>query len=116
MLTNDQADNAFQALHDAQRAAQMLYMDLRDAGDGVGAANAKLRADRVQNEIDNLINKELTDWLAGAEKLIPQLSAAANAALQAVNKVQNDVKDAQKVVSAMKYLDSAISIAMNFIG
>ena len=47
-MTNDQADAAFQALHDAQRAAQMLYMDLRDVGDDAGAASAKVRASRLQ--------------------------------------------------------------------
>ena len=115
-MTNEQADSAFQALHDAQRAARMLFMDLRDAGDKTGAANAKLRADRLQNEIDNLINKELSDWQEGAEAVIPELSAAADAAKQAVGQVEQDVKNAQKVVDAMKFLDSAITIAMKIIG
>ena len=115
-MTNDQADSAFQALHDAQRAAQMLYMDLRDAGDKTGADNAKLRADRLQNEIDNLINKELSEWQEGAESVIPELSAAADAAKQAVGQVEQDVKNAQKVADAMSLLDSAITIAMKFIG
>jgi|ERR1035441_7501784 hypothetical protein len=115
-MTNDQADAAFQALHDAQRAAQMLYMDLRDAGDDAGAASAKLRAGRLQGEIDNLINKELTDWQVGAEAVIPQLATAAAAAQKAVDEVQKDVQNAQKVVSAMQFLDQAITTAMKFIG
>lgn len=115
-MTNDQADKAFQALHDAQRAAQLLYMDLRDSGDDTNAANAKLRADRLQNEIDNLINKELTDWQAGAESSIPLLSSAADAAQKAVDQVANDVKNAQKIVSAMQAVDKAIGVAMKFVG
>jgi hypothetical protein len=114
-MTNEQTDSAFQALHDAQRAAQMLFMDLRDAGDKTGAANAKLRADRLQNEIDNLINKELADWQEGAEKVIPELSAAADAARQAVGQVDQDVEDAQQIVSAMNLLDGVITIAMKII-
>lgn len=115
-MTNEQADSAFQALHDTQRAARMLYMDLRDAGDAAGAANAKLRANRLQNEIDNLINKELADWQEGAENVIHELSVAAETARQAVAQVEKDVKNAEKVASAMKLLDSAITIAMKFLG
>ena len=115
-MTNEQADSAFQSLHDAQRAALMLFMDLRDAGDRTGAANAKLRADRLQNEIDNLINKELADWQEGAENVIPELSAAADAAKQAVGQVEKNVKNAQQVVNAMNLLDGAITIAMKIIG
>ena len=115
-MTNDQIDGAFKSLYDAQRAAHLLYMDLRDAGDAAGAANAKLRADRLQNEIDNVINKELTDWQAGAESLIPRLSVAATNAQKAVDQVASDVENAQKVVSAMQALDKAIGVAMKFIG
>jgi len=115
-MNNDQADEAFQALHDALRAAQMLYMDLRDAGNDADSAGAKLRAVRLQNEIDNLINKQLSDWQQGAEALIPQISAAADAAQKAVDEVENDIKNAQKVVSALQTLDKAIGIAMKFVG
>jgi hypothetical protein len=115
-MTNEQTDSAFQALHDAQRAARMLFMDLRDAGDKTGAANAKLRVNRLQNEIDNLINKELSDWQEGAEKVIPELSAAADAAKQAVGQLEQNVKNAQQVLNAMNLLDSAITIAMTFLG
>jgi predicted nucleic acid-binding Zn-ribbon protein len=115
-MTNDQTDAAFQTLHDAQRQAQMLYMDLRDAGDETGAASAKLRVNRLQTEIDNLINKELDDWQANAEKLIPQLSDMVDAVQEAVEAVEADVKNAQKVVQAMKALDKIISTAVKFIG
>ena len=115
-MTNEQADSVFQALHDAQRAAQMLFMELRDLGDKTGAANAKLRADRLQNEINNLINKELSDWQEGAENMIPELTATAETAKQAVAQVEKDVKNAEKVVSAMKLLDSAITIVTKFLG
>lgn len=115
-MTNDQADTAFQSLHDAQRAAQFLYMDLRDAGNMVDAANAKLRADRLQNEIDNLINRQLTDWQAGAEALIPQLSSAASAAQTAVDDVEQEVQNAKNVVSALQALDNVVGVAMKFIG
>ena len=115
-MTNDQVDDAFQALQAAQRQAQFLYMDLRDAGDNVGAASAKLRADRLQNEIDSLINKELSDWQAGAEKLIPQLSDLADAATKAVNVVEQDVRIAQNVVRAMEVLDKAVAVAMKLVG
>src|SRR5437016_2494778 len=104
-MTNDQADEAFQALHDAQRQAQSLYMDLRDAGDEDGANSAKLRVDRLQNEIDNLINRELADWQVGAEQLIPQLADAADAATKAVDAVETDVKNAKKVAAALGTLD-----------
>lgn len=115
-MTNDQADDAFQALHSAQRQALLLFMDLRDAGDAANAANARLRADRLQNEIDNLINKELDEWKQGAEALIPQLSAASNDAQTAVDAVEQDVKNAQKIVSAIAALDKAVGIAMKFLG
>jgi len=115
-MTNDQLDEAFQALHDAQRAAQMLFMDLRDAGDDAAATIAKLRIERLQNEIDNLINKELTEWQSSAEKLIPALSTAAKAAQKAISQVEEDVKNAQKVANAMKALDKAIGVAMKFVG
>lgn len=115
-MTNDQVDAGFQALHDAQRAAQMLFMDLRDAGDDAGAAKAKLRASRLQGEIDNLINKELTDWQTGAEAVVPQLTAAAAAAKTAVDEVTNDVQNAQKVVRSLQLLDQAVTTAMKFIG
>lgn len=115
-MTNEQADSAFQALHDAQRAARMLCMDLRDTGDKTGAANAKLRADRLQNEIDNLVNKELADWQEGAENVIPELTAATETAKQAVAQVEKDVKNSEKVVSAMQLLDRAITVAMKFLG
>jgi len=115
-MTNDQADSAFQALHDTQRAAQMLYRDLRDAGDKTGASDAKLRVNRLQNKIDNLISKELNDWQAGSENVITELAAAADNAKQAVNQVEQDIKNAEKVVSAMNSLDSAITIAMKLLG
>jgi hypothetical protein len=115
-MTNDQTDAAFQTLHDAQRQAQMLYMDLRDAGDETGAASAKLRVNRLQTEIDNLINKELDDWQADAGKLIPQLSDMVDAVQKAVAAVEADVKNAQKVVQAMKALDKIISTAVKFVG
>src|SRR5664280_486695 len=104
-MTNDQVDAAFQAIHDALRAAQMLYMDLRDAGKDSAAATAKLCVDRLQEQIDNLISKELSDWQQGAEDLIPQLSATAQDVQSAVEQVENDVSNAQKVVSAMASLD-----------
>lgn len=91
-------------------------MDLRDANDTAGAANAKLRSDRLGNEIDNLINKELTEWQQEAEALIPQLSAASASTQQAVDAVGNDVQNAQKVVSAMQTLDKVITLAMKFVG
>jgi hypothetical protein len=115
-MTNDQADSAFESLHNAQKAAQFLYMDLRDAGNVADAASAKLRADRLQNEIDNLINRELADWQAGAEALLPQLSAAASAAQIAVDGIEQDVQNAKNVVSAMQTLDNVIGVAMKFIG
>ena len=115
-MDNNDVDQAFRALHDAQRAAQLLYMDLRDAGDATGAANAKLRANRLQNEIDHLINKELGDWQAGAESVLPQLTAAAAAAQDAVDEVEKDVENAQTVVAAMQALDAAIGVAMKFVG
>jgi len=114
-MNNDEADKAFQALHDTQRAAQMLYMDLRDAGDSVGAADAKVRANRLQNEIDNLISRELANWRADAEQAIPLLSKAATVAKKAVDQVEQDVQNAQKVVNAMKALDDAIATAMKFL-
>jgi hypothetical protein len=114
-MTNQQTDDAFEALHDAQRQAQFLYMDLRDAGDDAGAASAKLRVDRLQNEIDNLINRELDEWKAGAETLIPQLSQMAAAAQDAVNDVEKDVQNAQKVGAALAQLDTLISTAVKFI-
>lgn len=114
-MTNQQADDAFEALHEAQRQAQFLYMDLRDAGDTGGAASAKLRVDRLQNEIDNLINRELDEWKAGAEQLIPQLSQMASAAQAAVAAVEQDVKNAQRVASALAQLDTLITTAMKFI-
>jgi len=114
-MTNDDADSAFQALHDAQRAAFLLFMDLRDAGDAAGAANAKIRADRLQNEMDNLVNKELSAWQAGAEAAIPKLRQAATAAQTAVDDVQGAVNTAQKVSSALQALDQAIDLAMKFI-
>ena len=115
-MTNDQADTAFQSLHDAQRAAQFLYMELRDAGNAADAANAKLRADRLQNEIENLINRELADWQAGAEALLPQLSIATSAAQKAVDDVEQDVQNAQNVVCALQALDNVVGVAMKFIG
>jgi predicted nucleic acid-binding Zn-ribbon protein len=115
-MTNDQADEAFQTLHDAQRQAQLLYMDLRDAGDQTGAASAKLRVNRLQTEIDNLINKELDEWQANAEKLLPQLSDIAGAVQKAVADVEADVQNAKKVVQAMKALDKIISAAVKFVG
>lgn len=115
-MTNDQADTAFQALHDAQRASQLLYMDLRDAGDDSGATSAKIRVDRLQKEIDNLINRQLVAWQAGAESLIPQLSGAANDAQKAVDEVEQDVQNAKNIVSAMQALDKVIGVAMKFIG
>ena len=115
-MDNNQVDQAFRFLHDAQRAAQLLYMDLRDAGDAAGAANAKLRADRLQTEIDHLINKELSDWQDGAESVLPQLAAAVEAAQSAVDEIEKDVQNAQNVVAAMQALDSAIGVAMKFVG
>lgn len=115
-MQNDNIDEAFSALHGALKAAQLLYMDLRDAGNDAGAADAKLRADRLQNEIDNLINKELDTWQAGAEALIPQLSEAADAAQKAVDEVEADVSNAKSIVSAMQTLDETIGVAMKFVG
>jgi hypothetical protein len=115
-MDNDKIDEAFRALHDALKCAQLLYMDLRDSGDATGAANAKLRADRIQNEIDNLVSKELTEWQKGAEDLIPQLTQAAANAQKAVEEVENDVRNVQSVVSAMQTLDDAIGVAMKFVG
>ena len=115
-MNNDDVDQAFQALQNALQSAQLMFMDLRDAGNTADAANAKLRADRIQNEVDNLTNKQLADWQAGARALIPQLTNAAKAAQTAITDVENDIKDAQKVQSAMQTLDQVISIAMKFVG
>ncbi|SRR6266404_7276628 len=114
-MTNDDKDSAFQALHDAQRAAFLLYMELGDAGDNAGAANAQIRADRLQNEMRNVVNKELSAWQAGAEALIPKLTQAATAAQTAVDQVQGAVATAQKVSAAMQALDKAIDLGMKFI-
>lgn len=115
-MTNERADSAFQALHDVQRAARILCMALRNAGDRTGAANAKLRADLLQDEIDKLINKELADWQAEAESVIPELVAAVDAAKEAAGQVEQDVKNARLVVFAIATLDNAITIAMKLIG
>jgi hypothetical protein len=115
-MTNDDADQAIQALHDAQRAAFLLSMQLHRAGDNTGATDAQNRADRLRNEIDNLVNKELTAWQAGAEAIIPQLNRAATAAQTAVDQVKADVGNAQKVSAAMQALDKAVDLAMKFVG
>ena len=115
MMTNDDADEAFQALHDTQRVALMLYMDLRDAGNTTGATDAKARASQLQVQIDQLINKELADWQAGAQATIPLLSKSADAAQKAVDRVTKDVQNAQKIDAAMGALDDAISIAMKVL-
>lgn len=115
VMSNDDADAAFNALHDAQATAQMLYMDLRDAGDDSGAANARVRAKLLQDEIDALMNKELDDWQKGAEAMIPQLSTATEAAQKAVGQVANNIKNAQNVVAAINAIDKAISVAIKLL-
>lgn len=115
-MNNDNVDDAFQALQDALQSAQLMYMDLRDAGNAADAANAKARAGRIQNEIDNLTDKQLADWQAGAQKLIPQLTQAASDSQTAITAVEQDLNNAQKVQSAMQTLDQVISVAMKFIG
>jgi len=115
-MTNDETDKAYQALHDAHRVAMLLYMDLRDVGDETSAQKAKLRANRIQGEIDSLLGKRLSEWESGAERSIPRLKAAADAAKKAVENLQQDLKNAKKVASVMKALDKTIEVAMNFIG
>lgn len=114
-MTNEQVDLAFEALHEAQRQAQLLYMDLRDAGNQAGAADAKARINQLQRAIDTLINKELDDWQAGAEQVISELSDAADAVQKAVDSIARDVRNAQKIADAMKLLDKAITVGMKFI-
>lgn len=115
-MTNDDTDNAFQALHDAQQQAYLLYMDLRDAGNDAGAADATSRVNRLQTEIDTLIGRELAAWKAGAEKLIPNLQAASASAQNAINEVAADVKNAKKIVTAMQALDKVLAAAIKFLG
>jgi methionyl-tRNA synthetase len=115
-MTHDDIDQAFQALHDAQRAAFLLSMRLHAADDDAGATDAQNRADRLQNEIGNLVNKELDAWQAGAEAVIPQLNRAATAAQAAVDQAKSDVANAQKVSAAMQALDKAVDLAIKFVG
>jgi hypothetical protein len=115
MMTNDQVDDGFQALHDSLHQAQLMAMDLRDAGDNAGAARATARAEQLQSEIDSLLGKELSNWQAGAEQLIPELTTLATAAQAAVSAVESDVKNAQKIVAAMKALDAVVAAAVKFV-
>jgi uncharacterized UPF0160 family protein len=115
-MTNDDADQAFQALHDAQQQAYLLYMDLRDAGDAVGADNANSRVARLQTEIDILINREIADWKAGVEKFIPQLESMAADVQTAIAGVASDVNNAKKVATAMQALDKILGVAIKFLG
>jgi len=115
-MTHDDIDDAIQALHDAQRAAFLLSMRLKAAGDEAGSAAAQTRADRLQNEIDNAINKELDAWEAGAQGLVAQLNKAAKDVQTAIDDVKQDVGNAQKVATAMRALDKAVELAMKFVG
>jgi ABC-type transporter Mla subunit MlaD len=92
-----------------------MQMDLRDGGDIAGAADAEKRADQVNDQIDALLHKELQEWRAQAEALIPSLNQASQAAQSAVDQVETDVKNAQKVSDAMKALDQVITAAVKFL-
>ena len=73
-MNEDDIEQAIQAMHDSQRAAFLLSIKLKGAGDNAGATNAQNRADRLQNEIDNAVNKELDEWEVSAKAVIPQLT------------------------------------------
>ena len=115
-MTHDDVDDAIQALHNAQRAAFLLSMRLKAAGDDAGATAAQNRADRLQTEIDNAINKELDEWEAGARPLVSELNKAAKDVQTALDDVKQDVANAQKVSAAMKALDKAVDLAIKFVG
>ena len=115
-MSEDDIEQAIQAMHDSQRAAFLLSIKLKGAGDNTGATNAQNRADRLQNEIDNTINKELNAWEASAKAIIPQLTKASSQAQSAVDQAKQDVANAQKVAAAMKALDQAVSLAIKFVG
>jgi hypothetical protein len=114
-MTNNKADDGYRALYNAQCAAQLMYMDLRDADDGASAAEAEKRANDLGDQIDTLVHKELAAWQADADKVIPELNKAAADAQSAVNNVETDVQNAQKISSAMKALDQVITAAAKFL-
>lgn len=115
-MNEDDIEQAIQAMHDSQRGAFLLSIKLKGAGDNAGATDAQNRADRLQNEIDNTINKELDEWEASAKAVIPQLTKAASQAQSAVDQAKQDVANAQKVSAAMKALDKAVDLAIKFVG
>ena len=114
-MTNDQVDQGFWALHNGLSQAQLMYMDLRDAGDAANAAKAQSRMTALQGQVDSLLSKQLADWQAGAETLIPQLTALSNQAQQAVTSVSQDVSIAQNIVSALGVLDQLIAAGARFL-
>lgn len=114
-LTNDKVDTGYRALYNALCAAQLMQMDLRDSGDTAGASDAGDRADKINAQIKILLGKELADWGTQAEKVIPQLNRASQSAQSAVDQVESDVKNAQKVSDAMKALDQLVTVAAKFL-
>lgn len=114
-MTNDKVDKGYRALYNSLCAAQLMQMDLRDSGNTAGAADAKTRADALNNQIDTLLSKELRDWGTEAEGLIPELNQASQAAQSAVDQVKKDMQNAQKVGDAMKALDQLVTVAAKFL-
>src|SRR5436853_7127643 len=115
-MTHDDVDDAIQALHNAQRAAFLLSMRLKAAGDDAGATAAQNRADRLQTEIDNAINKELDEWEAGARPLLSELNKAAKDAQTALDDVKQDVANAQQLSSPRKALNKSVALSIKFCG
>lgn len=114
-MTNEKVDTAYRALYHARCAAQLMQMDLRDSGDTVGAGEAGQRADLLDGQIKDLISRELQEWHAVAEALIPDLTQASQNAQSAVNQVERDVENAQKVGEAMQALDQVVTAAAKFL-
>lgn len=114
-MTNKKVDASYRALYNALCAAQLMQMDLRDAGDIAGAADAGKRADQLNDQINILISRELQEWRDQVESLIPDLNRASQAAQSAVDQVERDVKNAQKVGDAMKALDQLVTAAARFL-
>ena len=83
-------------------------------GDKAYANSAELKANALYGELSKLKANLWGDWTSDAAAATKAIDDAADAVDTSINEVKGDIKNAQKVVRALGYLDQLIALAAKF--
>lgn len=110
-LTNTDRQTILYLLSRAYAEAVDLESRLWLAGKNALANEAELKTNALYEELANLRADLWGDWASNAEAAVAKMTKAADLVEKSIEELKGSVKNAEKVVKALGYLDKLIALA-----